>query len=113
MYKTWQSALPPETPASIPIAAHYRTCWKKPFRIFRPQTVQELLEQCTSVKVKRLFLYLAEKAGHEWAKYLDLSKVDLGKGKRALVKGGEYVTKYQMTVPKEWSTPIPQTPMAR
>ena len=67
----------------------------------RPQTVQALLEQCTSVKVKRLFLYLGEKAGHEWAKHLDLKKVDLGKGKRALVKGGAYVTKYQITVPKE------------
>jgi len=71
----------------------------------RPQTVQELLEKCTSIKVKRLFLYLAEKAGHEWVKYLDLKKVDLGKGKRALVKGGEYVTKYQITVPKELYNP--------
>lgn len=67
----------------------------------RPQTVQELLEQCTSVKVKRLFLYLAERSGHEWAKHLDLEKVDLGKGKRAVVKGGAYIAKYQITVPKE------------
>lgn len=32
----------------------------------RPNQVQDLLEKCESVKVKRLFLYLAEKAGHEW-----------------------------------------------
>jgi hypothetical protein len=34
----------------------------------KPQFVQSLLEQCRSVKVKRLFLYLAEKAGHDWVK---------------------------------------------
>lgn len=67
----------------------------------RPQAVQSLLEQCQSVKVKRLFLYLAEKAGHEWFKHLAIQKVDLGKGKRALVKGGAYVDKYQITVPRE------------
>ena len=32
----------------------------------RPASVQKLLEGCTSVKVKRLFLYLVDKAGHEW-----------------------------------------------
>lgn len=66
----------------------------------RPDQVQILLENCGSVKVKRLFLYLAEKAGHGWFQYLDLEKVDLGKGKRSVVKGGAYVTKYQITVPR-------------
>lgn len=67
----------------------------------RPKMVQELLEQCSSIKVKRLFLYLADKAGHEWLPYLDLQKIDLGSGKRSLVKNGVYVAKYQITVPKE------------
>ncbi|MDE3016589.1 MAG: type IV toxin-antitoxin system AbiEi family antitoxin [Pseudomonadota bacterium] len=67
----------------------------------RPALVQQLLEQCASIKVKRLFLYLAEKAGHEWLQHLDLQKIDLGKGKRSLVKNGIYVPKYQITVPKE------------
>ena len=67
----------------------------------RPALVQQLLEQCTSVKVKRLFLYLADKAGHEWLQYLDLQKIDLGKGKRALVKNGVYIPKYLITLPKE------------
>lgn len=67
----------------------------------RPVSVQNLLEACTSVKVKRLFLYLADKAGHEWLKYVCLEKVDLGSGKRAIVKDGVYVAKYQITVPKE------------
>lgn len=66
-----------------------------------PVKVQELLEQCQSVKVKRLFLYLAEKAAHGWFQYLNLEKIDLGKGKRSIVKGGAYVEKYKITVPKE------------
>jgi len=66
----------------------------------RPATVQKLLEECTSVKVKRLFLYLADKADHEWLNYINLDKVDLGSGKRAIVSDGVYVSKYQITVPK-------------
>lgn len=67
----------------------------------RPTSVQTLLEVCTSIKVKRLFLYLAEKAGHEWLNYLKPDRVDLGSGKRAIVSHGAYVPKYQLTVPKE------------
>jgi len=67
----------------------------------RPTVVQELLEQCSSIKVKRLFLYMAEKAGHAWVKHLDLSKVDLGSGKRSFTPGGVYASKYQITVPQE------------
>ena len=66
----------------------------------RPTSVQELLEKCTSVKVKRLFLYLAEKASHEWFKFIELDKIDIGSGKRSIVSDGVYVTKYQITVPK-------------
>ena len=67
----------------------------------RPASVQALLEACKSVKVKRLFLFLAEKDGHDWFNYLYLKKVDLGSGKRSIVQGGTYVPKYQITVPKE------------
>ncbi|MBM3610438.1 MAG: hypothetical protein FJX18_02795 [Alphaproteobacteria bacterium] len=67
----------------------------------RPQSVQELLENCTSIKVKRLFLYLAEKCQHAWVDFLDLSRIDLGSGKRHLEKNGIYIHKYKITVPKE------------
>ncbi len=67
----------------------------------RPALVQKLLEQCSSIKVKRLFLYLADKAGHEWVNHLDRDRVDLGSGKRSIVEGGIYNSKYQITVPKE------------
>jgi hypothetical protein len=67
----------------------------------RPEFVQNLLEQCNSVKVKRLFLYMAEKAKHAWVDYLKLEKIDLGSGKRSLADHGIYNSKYQITVPKE------------
>ncbi len=66
-----------------------------------PKQVQTLLENCQSVKVKRLFLYMAEKADHNWFKYIDLSSVDLGSGKRSVVKNGVYIDKYRITVPRE------------
>lgn len=67
----------------------------------RPKLLQPLLEQCSSVKVKRLFLYMAEKAGQDWLNDLDISKFDLGAGARTLTKGGVYVSRYGLTVPEE------------
>jgi len=66
----------------------------------RPKQVQELLEQCNSIKVKRLFLYMSEKAQHEWFNYINLEKIDIGKGKRSIVKEGVYIAKYQIIIPK-------------
>lgn len=67
----------------------------------RPKIVQSLLENCSSIKVKRLFLFMTEKAGHAWLKYLNLNEIDLGSGTRSIVKQGIYVQKYDITVPKE------------
>lgn len=66
-----------------------------------PSRLQEMLEKCTSVKVKRLFFYLADKSNHSWLKYLDRSKIDLGTGNRSFAKKGVYISKYKITVPKE------------
>lgn len=65
----------------------------------RPAVVQELLTECRSVKVKRMFLYMAERQEHPWSLKLDVSKIDLGKGKRMIVPNGRYDAKYQITVP--------------
>jgi len=65
----------------------------------RPRVVQALLEHCVSVKVKRLFMVIAESCRHAWVKKLDISKVDFGKGKRMLVRGGRFDSKYNITVP--------------
>ena len=67
----------------------------------RPKLLQPLLEQCSSIKVKRLFLYMAEKAGHDWFQRLDTSKFNLGAGARTVTKGGVYVSSYGLTVPEE------------
>lgn len=67
----------------------------------RPMKFQKMLETCESIKVKRLFVFMAEKAGHAWFKHVDLSKVNLGTGKRSLVMGGQLDQKYQITLTKE------------
>jgi hypothetical protein len=71
----------------------------------RPKILQPLLEKCSSIKVKRLFLYLASRAGHDWFKRLDPSKLELGSGDRTITKGGVYVAQYGITVPQELVKP--------
>ena len=71
-----------------------------------PGILQQLLESSTSVKVNRLFLYLAERAGHAWFKHLQPQQINQGKGVRALVKGGKYVRKYNLMVPENIYTDV-------
>lgn len=71
----------------------------------RPTVVQELLENCSSIRVNRLFLFLAEMSGHAWFRHIDTARVTLGTGKRALVARGVYVPAYQITVPGELANP--------
>ena len=67
----------------------------------RPKLLQELLEKCTSVKVKRLFLYMAERTGHKWYDFINRSAINLGKGDRSIVKNGIYISSYKITIPPE------------
>jgi hypothetical protein len=67
----------------------------------RPIQVQTLLEQCKSVKVKRLFLYFAERTGHNWFKHINTKQIDLGSGVRSLANDGAFAAKYQLVLPKE------------
>lgn len=67
----------------------------------RPALMQKLLENCTSIKVKRLFLYLAEEVNHGWFNHLDLSRISLGNGIREIEKNGTFVKKYDIVVRKE------------
>lgn len=67
----------------------------------RPKLMQSLLEQCTSIKVRRLFLYLAERANLPVMRHLNLDGIDLGTGDRSLVPNGRYVAKYQLLLPRE------------
>lgn len=70
----------------------------------QPIQCQNLLEQCNSIKVKRMFLFLAEYAEHFWLDSIDTSKIDIGNGKRVLVENGAYIEKYKITVPKKYKS---------
>lgn len=66
----------------------------------RPAMMQQLLESCTSIKTKRVLLFLGEYYDHRWFKKLNIEKIDLGSGKRQIIVGGELEKKYQITIPK-------------
>lgn len=66
-----------------------------------PRRLQKLLAGCRSVKVKRLFFFFADRHKHAWLKRLDKNAVDLGEGKRMLVKKGKLNKAYQITVPED------------
>jgi hypothetical protein len=67
----------------------------------RPKIVEQLLTSCESVKVKRLFLFMANKARHQWLTFVDQKKIDLGTGDRSIVKGGAYDSDFRISIPKE------------
>lgn len=67
----------------------------------RPKLMQELLESCNSIKVRRLFLYLATRSNLPVIKHLDLARISLGSGARAIVPDGVYDARFQMMLPKE------------
>jgi Transcriptional regulator, AbiEi antitoxin, Type IV TA system/Transcriptional regulator, AbiEi antitoxin N-terminal domain len=66
-----------------------------------PTRMQKLLADCRSIKVKRLFFFFADRHQHAWLKRIDRKSVDLGKGKRLLVKGGKLDAKHMITVPED------------
>jgi len=69
----------------------------------RPAIIQDLLQNCNSVKVKRLFLFMAENYDHPWMKELNLENINLGSGKRSIVNDGVLNKKYNLTVPREYA----------
>ncbi|MGB0132734.1 type IV toxin-antitoxin system AbiEi family antitoxin domain-containing protein [Dokdonella sp.] len=67
----------------------------------RPARLDTLLACCTRYKVKRLFLALAHRHNHAWLKRLNVAAVDLGRGKRAMLRGGKYDARFQITLPAD------------
>lgn len=65
------------------------------------EKVQAALVGTSSQRIKRMFLYMAEKAGHYWFDMLDMDKFGLTSSKLKLVDSGIYNSKYRITVPKE------------
>lgn len=66
----------------------------------RPRMLMRLLEH-SSIKSRRLFLYMAKKASHPWYDNLELSRVNLGNGDRSISVGGVYDSEYKIVIPKE------------
>ena len=64
-----------------------------------PRKLAPLLADCRNIKVKRLFLFFARRHNHAWFKHIDQDAIDLGRGKRMIVKGGRLDPNYQITVP--------------
>jgi hypothetical protein len=69
-------------------------------RNLSPRKLQTLLIDCRSVKVKRLFLWFAERHNHAWLQKLERKPIYLGSGKRMLVRGGKLDPKFNITVPE-------------
>lgn len=66
-----------------------------------PTRLQELLEDCRSVKVKRLLLWFAERHGFRWMSRLQKDRIDLGAGKRVIARDGRLDPTYLITVPRD------------
>ena len=68
----------------------------------RPKLLMSLLQACSRVKTKRLFLWLAERYHPAWFDKLDIAALDLGSGKRVIFKSGVLNNKYNITVPRRF-----------
>ncbi|MEM7495398.1 MAG: type IV toxin-antitoxin system AbiEi family antitoxin domain-containing protein [Myxococcota bacterium] len=66
-----------------------------------PTLTQQLLENCDSVKAKRLFLFLARRTRRPWFRALHPRRLDLGSGPRQVVRGGKLDKTHKITVPRE------------
>jgi hypothetical protein len=90
-----------ETLSFVPkaISFEYASELLENLQTLRPQVIGELLRKCRSVKVKRLFLFLADHAKLPWFDEIDKKKIDLGSGFRSIVKPGVLDSKYKITVP--------------
>lgn len=64
-----------------------------------PRRLNALLARTRSVKIKRLFFWLAKRQGHPWLRDVPEDIVDFGSGKRHLEQGGRLNREYQITVP--------------
>lgn len=65
-----------------------------------PRKLQALLLKCKSVKVKRLFFWMADRYEYTWRARLDPTDFELGESKRVIAKGGKLNKAYKITVPE-------------
>ena len=67
----------------------------------RPKVVNTLLQHCDSIKAKRLFLFMADQFCYPWLSRIEKNQLDLGSGKRVIVKGGKLDKQYLITVDRK------------
>ncbi len=110
----WEEGLPPVT-FSCPEKAILETLVDVPESIsfehaeqlmqglinLSPNKLDILLTACKSIRVKRLFFWLAQRQDYPWFKRVDRAKYDLGSGKRVIAKQGKLDKEYMITVPKD------------
>ncbi|MCY4161846.1 MAG: type IV toxin-antitoxin system AbiEi family antitoxin domain-containing protein [Flavobacteriaceae bacterium] len=66
------------------------------------ELIQKLLENCNSIKVKRLFLCFIEDIGFDWVPQLNLKNIYLGKGYcQVETERCIYEPKYKVSIPLE------------
>lgn len=68
-----------------------------------PQRMQPLLEACRLIRVRRLFLFLADYYQLPVLAALDLDRIDLGSGTRQIVAGGRLDRHFRITVPEAFA----------
>lgn len=67
----------------------------------RPELVRNVLLSCTNIKAKRLYLWFSARHRHPWFLALDVGSVDLGRGRRMIVRGGALDRQHEITVPRD------------
>ena len=65
-----------------------------------PQLLQEMLEDCRSVKVKRLALWSIRRHFPRLLDHIDMQGIDLGRGNRVIARGGFLDREYRITLPE-------------
>lgn len=66
----------------------------------RPALCNSLLQTCNNIKSNRLFLWFAHRQQHPWLTHIETTDVNLGSGKRMIIRGGALDKTYQITVPR-------------
>jgi len=111
---SWQEGIPPinyscpekallEVLTEVPSAVSFEhaDALMQGLTSLSPRKIDTLLRACCNIKVKRLFLWLAERNGHAWFKRLEPNAYDLGSGKRVLAQHGRLHPRWAITVPRE------------
>ena len=108
----WATELPPVY-FSCPEKAFLETLIEVPDRVtfehadelmqglmyLSPGKLDILLKECKSIKIKRLFFWLAKRQQHPWFSKININNYDLGSGNRVVAKGGKLDTELSITVP--------------